>query len=160
MRKLTFLKTTFLFVFLLQLAACVNTKVQDTTLVTADSPTIFIAKYKDFGPPQLSAPLLGNQWWQWPDPENHKPVAYDVKVVVYRNISIDIVKTSFPVIPEKKQDYRYVAYEDAVVYFDETIQQLLSDMKESGDAESIAMMSMFPLKLYETSLKMERKLRH
>lgn len=156
MCKIIFLKTIFIFA-LLQLAACANTKEQDTTKeVTANSPTIFVAKYKDFGPPQLSSPLLGNQWWQWPDPENHKPVTYDVKVVVYRDVSLDVVKASFPVIPEKKQDYRYVAYEDAVTYFDNTIEQLLLEMKDSGDAESVAMLSSFPLRLYETVLRMEK----
>ena len=37
----------------------------------------------------------------------------DIKVVVYRNISLDEVKRMYPVIKEK-QDYRYLEYQAAL----------------------------------------------
>lgn len=151
----------FLILCLSILCSCANinqSQNNDSTL-TSQSEGIFIASYGDFGPPQLSNKLIGNKWWQWNDPENHKPVKYDVKVVVYRNTALESVRLSFPIVPEKKQDYRYVTYDDARKYFNETISELKKEMAEYDDPEGLAMMSAFPLRLYKTALAMERKLR-
>ena len=123
------------------------------------SEGIFVTSYNSFGPPQLSTKLIGNKWWQWDDPDNHKPVKYNVRVVVYRGISLNKVKESFPVIPEKKQDYRYIEYEAASMYFEKTITQLERDLNASEDLEEYAALARFPLSLYKTALEMEKKLR-
>ena len=160
-RKLTITMKFTALLLALSLSACaaVNNR-NNTSQLSADSQGIFVTNYRDFGPPQLASKLIGNKWWQWPDPDNHKPVSYDVKVVVYRDIPLAQVKASFPVTPSKKQDYRYVAYEDAVEYFDTTIARLLDDMRSEGnDLEEIVMISTFPLSLYQTVVRMERKLR-
>ena len=143
------------------LTSCVNTgqNYDKGITLTANSEGVFVAQYGDFGPPQLSNKLIGNKWWQWDDPENHQPVTYNVKVVVYRDISLKTVKHAFPVIPEEKQDYRYVSYEEASEYFDQTIAELEKEMIGYDEPESIAMMSAFPLRLYKTALAIERKLR-
>jgi hypothetical protein len=70
--------------------------------------------YDDFGPQAMSYEWIGMGWYQWnsqgPDDPNAKD---DVKVVVYRNISLDEVKRMYPVI-EEKQDYRYLEYQPAL----------------------------------------------
>lgn len=161
MRKRSQIAQFFLILYLSFLCSCTNIDNGQNinSTLTPQSEGIFIASYGDFGPPQLSNKLIGNKWWQWDDPENHKPVKYDVKVVVYRYKTLESVQLSFPIIPEKKQDYRYLAYEDARRYFDETISKLNKEMAEDDDPENFAMMSTFPLRLYKTALAMERKLR-
>jgi len=51
-------------------------------------------------------------------------VRYDVKVVVYRDISLDAVKLAFPVVSAEKKDSRYVSYSAARDYFHSVITQL------------------------------------
>lgn len=131
----------------------------DSNTINKESEGIFIADYGDFGPPQLASKLIGNKWWQWDDPENRKSVTYDVKVVVYRNIDLEKVKNAFPVIPKIKQDYRYVAYEDASKYFAERILEFEKEIQTYDNPSDLGMMCVFPLGLYKTSLAMEKTLR-
>ena len=123
-----------------------------------NSDGIFIADYSDFGPPQLTKELLGDKWWQWDDPENYKPVAYDVKVVVYRNIDIEAVKQAFPVVPNLKQDYRYIKYKDAAEYFSNKLSEFEKEMRTYDNPSDLGSMCVFPLELYKTALAMEKKL--
>jgi len=96
---------------------------------------IFITDYKDFGPSQLSSRLLGKKQWQWDTPENHLPVNYDVKVVVYRDISLEKVKKLYPVDPYQKQDYRYIEYGEARAYLSETILYFQNELESSSTPE-------------------------
>jgi len=150
-----------LLIFSVTSCAGVSSKPDEKSIqsLNPESKGIFITPYGDFGPPQLSSYLLGNKWWQWDDPDNHKPVRYDVKVLVYRGLPLDDVKNAFPVVPEKKQDYRYVTYKDARTYIDATLLQFEKDMGDAQNPEEVAIMSIFPLRLYKTALAMERKLR-
>ena len=66
----------------------------------------------------MSYEFIGLSKYQWnsqgPDDPNEND---DVKVVVYRNISLDQVEKMYPVI-EKKQDFRYLEYELALKLFE------------------------------------------
>ena len=73
-----------------------------------------ILQYQDFGPQSISYELIGKEWYQWNSQGPDDPNATDnVKVVVYRNISLDEVKRLYPVVAEK-QDYRYFEYKAAL----------------------------------------------
>lgn len=86
------------------LGAC-SSLAQDEGMLTSESPEVFIADYGDFGVSHYSSKLLGRRAWQWDDTDNHKPGGFNIKVVVYRGVSQELVQRSFPVIPEQKQDY-------------------------------------------------------
>lgn len=100
--------------------ACTSSNDQGT--VTLD--------YKAFGPQVISYELIGNEWWQWdahgaPDPA----VTYDIKVVVYRNIDLASVKEKFPIDEKQQKDYRYLAYQQAIEYLDQHINEnVLADV--------------------------------
>lgn len=70
----------------------------------------------------LSYELIGNEWYQWNSQGPDDPKGMDdIKVVVYRDISLDKIKERYPVI-EGKQDYRYLDYAAALEHlkqFDE-----------------------------------------
>ena len=73
-------------------------------------------------------------WYQWnsqgPDDPN---ASDDVKVVVYRNISVDEVERTYPVIKEK-QDYRYLEYQSALSLLKQYEQDpFWSNYKETKD---------------------------
>lgn len=80
--------------------------------------------YQDFGPPALAEPLLGNDFWQWQNHGDSRPKDYSIGVVVYRDLDLSRIKTLFPVIPEKRQDYRYVAYDNAVAFLEDAIRKI------------------------------------
>jgi hypothetical protein len=146
--------------FSLNLSACTTiNKDLPAGNLDINSEHIFVTDYADFGPPQLSDNLLGEKHWQWDDPENHKPVTYKIKVVVYRDVDIQSVKKSFPVIPEIKQDYRYVQYKDAQNYFDNELNKFQQEMTTYDSPCDVGTMYIYPLTLYKTALAMERKLR-
>lgn len=62
-------------------------------------------------------------WWQWQEHGDSHQKTYDIKVVVYRNISLDEVKKKYPVVPEQLKDYRYAEYSKAVSYLDRLIEE-------------------------------------
>lgn len=60
--------------------------------------------------------LIGKEWYQWNNHGGSDPNEVDdVKVVVYRNVSLDKVREMYPVVMGK-QDYRYLDYEIAIKY--------------------------------------------
>jgi hypothetical protein len=60
--------------------------------------------------------LIGKEWYQWNSHGSSAPNKIDdVKVIVYRNISLDKVKEMYPVVVGQ-QDYRYLDYETAIKY--------------------------------------------
>lgn len=77
--------------------------------------------YADFGPPALAEPLVGNDYWQWQNHGDSRLRHYPISVIVYRSLTAAEVQRRFPVIREKKQDYRYVTYESAIAFLDEAI---------------------------------------
>ena len=100
------------FLLLLGLVGC-GRALEDNTRIFA---------YEDFGPSALSADVLGNAWWQWENQGDGNPATrYPIKIVVYWNIPLDQVKAAYPVIPEKKQDYRYIERGKALAFLDSAI---------------------------------------
>lgn len=143
-------------VLTLFLGAC-SSLVQDNVALTSDSPEVFVANYEDFGVSHYSSKLLGRSVWQWDDIENHRPVSFNIKVVVYRGVSLEQVKGAFPVIPEQKQDYRYVEYTMAVEYFTDTINEL-DELMKTLTFEEAGEFYIYPRRVYKGALAMERKL--
>lgn len=109
------MKTIIASILVLILIGCANLGAGDRQLVL---------KYSDFGTFSLCEELIGQDWWQWQGHGDSTPRDYDIKVVVFRNIDISKVKKIYPVIPEKKQDYRYVSYERALEFLEKTINEL------------------------------------
>lgn len=96
----------------LPLLSCAAPGVMQNTLVL---------QYDEFGPQVVAHELIGMEWWQWQSHGDSRPRKYNVKVVVYKSVSLQEVKRSYPVLPEKQQDYRYVEYRAALDYLDKLI---------------------------------------
>lgn len=98
---------------------------------SAGQQTTLVFQYDDFGPQSAADKILGRQWWQWQSHGDSRPRKYDIKVVVYKGISLQEVKRLYPVLPEKKQDFRYVEYQLALDYLDknitENVMQILTE---------------------------------
>ena len=90
-----------------------------------ESESITILNYYDFGPQAMSYELIGYEWWQWEPYVDHRPdTRYNVKVIVYRNISLEKIKELYPVIKHIHQDYRYLKYDKAVKYLEDKIEEI------------------------------------
>lgn len=63
------------------------------------------------------------EWWQWQEHGDSRPQEYDIKVVVYTQMTEQQLESRFPVVPEKNQDFRYLKYEDAMAYLDKHIEE-------------------------------------
>lgn len=75
-----------------------------------------VLSYQELGPSVVVYELIGSEWYQWNSHGGSDPTEIDdVKVVVYRNVSLDKVKAMYPVVTGK-QDYRYLDYEAAIKY--------------------------------------------
>jgi hypothetical protein len=151
-------KFLFIFFLILLTQSCISTKAVHNTNSSSKNG-YYITTYSAFGPPQIASKLLGRQVWQWDDVDNHKPIKFDIKVVIYRNIDLELIKTKFPVLPHKKQDYRYVEYEAAVSFLDYEISALNSELKTANDPSEIGILYIYPLQLQETVIAIERALR-
>lgn len=89
------------------------------------SRSTLVFDYADFGPQAMAYRVIGPKNHQW-DPQAPIPFgAEGVRVVVYRNIGLEEVQQQFPVDPERHQDYRYLAYADAMNYLEARIRQNL-----------------------------------
>ena len=92
-----------------------------------DSPKPYaIFEYEDFGPQAMAWETIGMQWWQWDDhgissDPNYK---YDIKVVVYRDISLNEIESLLPVSKAKKRDFRYIEYHDSIKYLNRNIDKV------------------------------------
>lgn len=82
-----------------------------------------VLDYEDFGPPVVAHEVIGMDWWQWLSHGESRPKDYPIKVVIFRDISLQDVKSRFPVEPELEQDYRYLEYSDAMLYLDRLIEE-------------------------------------
>lgn len=98
---------------------------------TVDRKQYLVLPYSDFGPSTMSGALLGVEWFQWLPHGESRPRKYDVKVIIYRGISLTDVKKLYPVSPKKSVDYRYISYSDAVSYFNRNIIEVIS-MEQEG----------------------------
>jgi hypothetical protein len=88
-----------------------------------DRATFLVLDYGDFGPQVIASEVIGMQWWQWQSTGDPRPREYDIKVVVYRDRTLEQAKESYPVDPARQQDYRYVEYTNALEYLDRVIQE-------------------------------------
>jgi hypothetical protein len=62
---------------------------------------------------------LGSEWWQWqPQGDGDPATRYPIKVVVYWEIPLDLVKQAYPVLQEKQQDYRYLERTKALTFLE------------------------------------------
>jgi len=83
-----------------------------------------VKNYSDFGPQAMAWEYIGKEWWQWnPTGGSDPKTKYDIKIVIFRDIQLVEVKKKFPVIKEKKQDYRYLKYKTAIEYLDKNIEE-------------------------------------
>lgn len=80
-----------------------------------------VVAYSDFG--YYANFLLGTRHWQWPSPDNMKPIKYNVKAVVYSAGDLEYAMKMFPVNQETQHDYRYIEYEKATAFLDEKIKE-------------------------------------
>lgn len=116
-----------------------------------------VLDYKDFGPPDIAEDLLGPHYWQWDNGHYDSPQAFNIRVVIYRQVDLDDVKAMFPVSKNKQQDFRYVEYKKAILWYNKQITQFNADLS-SGEGD-INITFYFLRNLYESVLKIERTLR-
>lgn len=119
------------------LFSCTGSEKSNIPQVQRPQANTIVLRYDDFGPQVMSHEQIGMAWYQWnsqgPDDPN---ASDDVKVVVYRNISVDEVKRMYPVIKEK-QDYRYLEYQSALSLLKQYEQDpFWSNYKETKDLAS------------------------
>ena len=106
-------------------------RIDGVTVTATPTPTYSVVlNYDDFGPQSAANRIIGMKWWQWDaHGDSNLSTKYDIQVVVYDSISLDKIKAEFPIIPEIKQDYRYLTLHDALEYLDEEIQtDVLADV--------------------------------
>ena len=94
-----------------------------------------VLDYQELGPSSATYEIVGNGWYQWNNHGDSDPRKFDdIKVVVYRNVSLDEVKKTYPVDKGKLMDYRYLAYETAMDFLskneDEPYLERLKDTKK------------------------------
>jgi hypothetical protein len=102
------LQQAFILVFVFLFASCADQHEPRASTV--------VLSYQELGPQVAVYELIGFEWYQWNNHGGSDPNEVDdVKVVVYRNVSLDKVKEMYPVVVGK-QDYRYLDYETAIEY--------------------------------------------
>lgn len=90
-------------------------------------PHTLVLAYADFGPQVMASELLGMEWWQWEAGGSWEPGdAFDVRVVVYRGMTLAEVQAEYPTVVGKA-DHRYVSYDEAMAYFDRSLAELEDD---------------------------------
>ena len=121
-----------------------------------------ILDYSDFYGDRDPEEILGVNRWQWKAEqccgETSGPEAYNIKVVVYRDVTLDKVKELFPVNEQEKKDYRYVSYNDAVGWCDANIISLRESLKTGSEEMNFDTLG-YMVSMYKTALKIERSLR-
>lgn len=90
-------------------------------------PHTLVLAYHDFGPQVLAAERLGMEWWQWEGGGSWElDDAFDVRVVVYRGMTLAEVQAEYPTVVGEA-DYRYVSYDEAVAYLDRSLAEIAGD---------------------------------
>ena len=83
-----------------------------------------IFDYEDFGPQAAVHEIIGFQWYQWNSHGDSDPNTTDqIKVVVFWGEGLEKIKESYPVVPSKNQDYRYLDYSRAVSHLKALIKE-------------------------------------
>jgi hypothetical protein len=101
--------------------------------VNKEATNTLVLAYQDFGPQVIAYELLGMEWYQWRCASCGKPDdKFDIKVVVYRDISLSDAMALYPTI-ENKADYRHVEYARALQFIDKQISELQEGMKTEED---------------------------
>jgi len=96
-----------------------------------------VLQYDDFGPQASAGQLLGPRWWAWEGGGSWEQCdAFDVRVVVYRGLSRDVVEKLYPTAKSnadlaQRADFRYVEYAEALAHLDRELATL--DGLEEGD---------------------------
>jgi hypothetical protein len=81
--------------------------------------------YEDFGPQAMAWETIGMQWWQWDNHGDSDPNSiYDIKIVVYRDISLQEIQSIFPVVEAAKKDFRYIEYNEVIKYLNRNIDEV------------------------------------
>ena len=80
-----------------------------------------VLNYDAFGPQVIASEVIGMQWWQWQAHGDSTQKNYDIKVVVYKDVSIESIEKQYPVDSNKENDFRYLEYQAAIRYLDEKI---------------------------------------
>ncbi len=109
-------------IYLLPFTSSCQSKNQYDSFKT--TPKTLVLNYESFGPQVMAHELLGFQWWQWNAHGDSDPkTTYDIRVVVYKDISLDTVKDNYPVDEDKKLDFRYISYHQSILYLDSIIKE-------------------------------------
>ena len=78
--------------------------------------------YAAFGPQAMAHEVIGYQWWQWQSSGGETLAEdYDIKVIIYRDSTVQELTKRFPLIKAKRMDPRYLKYEHAIAYLDKHI---------------------------------------
>lgn len=85
---------------------------------TARELPVLLLDYTDFGPQYLAALLLGDPYPSWASDEQDAGT-YRIGVVVYKDdVDPDLVRMRYRIDATRGQDYRYIAYTDAMAYLE------------------------------------------
>jgi len=85
------------------------------TRVEPRSKTLVFDYHREFAPSALTWEIVGDPWYRWNNHGDSDPTKFDdIRVVVYRNSSLEEVKQTYPVDEKKKMDYRYLDYDTAI----------------------------------------------
>ncbi|MBN2366874.1 MAG: hypothetical protein EH225_13580 [Calditrichaeota bacterium] len=120
---------------------------------------ICLMEYSDFGVQSMAYELIGFQWYQWeshgaPDPN----IKYNIKVVVYRNISLEEVQKLYTVNRNKKEDYRYIEYGNVMRYIDRQMKQIDEMRTTDSDLENTDFYDDLKTTILNTSIKIATNL--
>ena len=119
-------------------------------------PNSFVMRYSEFGPPGSSYELLGSEWYQrnnqGPDDPNGRD---DVRIVIYRNVDLRMVKKTYPVL-KGKSDYRYIEYSEVMDFLEKKVEDLKSD--QNRDQEDSKINEELILKYEQTKAKIIERL--
>ena len=78
-----------------------------------------IINYDDFGAQVFARRIIGFQWWQWDSHGDSDPqTSSDIRVVIFKDISVEAVKAKSPINERCKVDFRYVSYDESIKYLD------------------------------------------
>ncbi|OJJ15023.1 hypothetical protein BKI52_39850 [marine bacterium AO1-C] len=117
------MKTTlFAILLFVNTVAFGQAKSQDKNF-SSSSKTLMLS-YDDFGPQVLAHEFIGFQWWQWDAHGDADPkTKYDIRVIVFKGISLETVKNQYPINQKLKIDFRYASYAKSIQYLDKIINQ-------------------------------------
>ena len=94
-------------------------------ITSCQSETIekpLVVDYYFFGPQAASFEIIGFGWYQWNTQGPDKGEPEDIiKVVIYKETSLEKIKKNYPVNTTIEQDYRYIKYQTAISHFNKLI---------------------------------------